>query len=143
VAELFKSHLARVVRPGSLAVYILAAASGKEQAVHVLNGGAIGTAGLIREQATCACPDAAEAMLANLRARAEKEFGLKVGTHEAYGNDQPGSLGRYLHRHLQADALCFHVSVKCFNSGPDLYYGTIRMLADAVAELREIRIKRS
>ena len=124
------------MRPASLAVYFLAAASNKEQALHILNGGALGTSGLIREASTCTCTDAAEAMLEGLQARAEKELSFQVATHELYGNERPDSLGQYLHRHLRADALCIHVSAKIFNSGsPDLYYGTIRLVADALADL--------
>lgn len=136
IAELFKSHLAQVVRPGSLAVCILAAASNKEHAIHVLNGGELGLGALVQKNSTCSYVDKANAMLETLRARAEKNFSFTVGTHEAYGNSQPDALEHYLHRHLHAEALRFHVSVKCFNSGPDTYYGTIRLLADSIANLQ-------
>ena len=142
IAELFKADLAKIVRPSSLAVYILAAASNKEQALHVLNGGSVGTVGFVRDNATCGCVDAVEAMLAGLRIKAEKELAFQVATHEAYGNERTDSLGHYLHRYLGADALCIHVSAKIFSSGnPDLYYGTIRLVADALADLQARREK--
>lgn len=134
VIEQFKADLASVVKPGSLVVYLLAAPPIDEnypELVFVRDGSPE------EEAASGAFGDTEklQAWAAALKKTAE-EREISLAPRSDSGSLEEENLTKYLHQRLKADAVGVQISIDLLEtSDADLYYGSIRMLADALAEL--------
>ncbi len=131
----FKSDLAKLVRPGSLAVVFKEAEETLEEGIHLLNGAP--------ERDGDAQHLSCRARLLRLFAQQleEKASALSLAVHIHEDPDAAAStnLERYLHDGCKAELVCLHITPSLLYGSPDAYYGSIRLLADCLQKMQAER----
>jgi hypothetical protein len=137
VIERFKQDLAAVVKPGNVLVYFLAAPPVDPEVPMQF---------FIRygpeeeyedsEQATFAAMEKVHAWVKSVQENALK-IDLNVAAYSDKDSLEPDGLGPFIHKQLGGEAICIQVSIDILEtSDADLYYKSVRMLADAVLQLQ-------
>lgn len=128
----FKEDLGAAVTSGSLVICFRESEDISEDGIHILNrGGAKQSTG--KEGELCD-PAFLASFTGDLASRAAS-LPLQVMSHDLAG-DNPEGIESFLRRRLGAEVLCLHISLSTLCGTPDLYYGAVRALADAVIATR-------
>lgn len=124
----FKEDLGAVVTPGSLVVCLRESEDISEDGIHILNGNTEKQPAS-KEGELCD-PAFLSSFVGALSSRTAK-LPLQVMSHDHMG-DSPEAIESFLRRRLGAEVLCLHISLTTLCGTPDLYYGAVRALADAI-----------
>ncbi len=128
----FKEDLGSVVTPGSLVVCFRESEDISEDGIHILNGDY--ETQPAREEDELCDPAFLSSFIGALTPRAAS-LPLRVIPHDRRG-DNPETIETFLRRRLGAEVLCLHISLGTLCGPPDLYYGAVRALADAITAAR-------